>query len=241
MEVGKNPQMAVIIESIIKSMGIEDYDPSVIQQLLEFVYRNATGVIEDGKVFAKHANKKFLDGSDISLALNMKSEVCDVRVGPMTTSSLKELARVHNSVPLEFVKPKDGLRLPADRYCSTAVNYKLKPGISGQLPQTVNRSAGKSLGVSGKSGVGAKPVSARRPTVQKNPSAMTFKPVIKFSSASSVNSEVKSAGVGAGKSQIDDGVIVKAEAPSVDMEVERSAKRKRGIDDHDYDLEHLLN
>ncbi|XP_044594145.1 transcription initiation factor TFIID subunit 9-like [Cotesia glomerata] len=223
MEVGKNPQMAVIIDSIIKSMGIEDYDPSVVQQLLEFVYRHVTGVIESGKVFARHANKKFLDSSDISFALKIKSEVCDVKVGPMMTSSLKELARVHNSVPLKFVKPKDGLRLPADHYCSTAVNYKLKPG---QPSQTVNRSGGESWGVSGKSGVGARPVqtvSARRPTIQKNPSLMTFKPVIKFSSASSVNSEVKT------------------KAPSVDMEVERSAKRKRGIDDHDYDLGYLLN
>ncbi|KAH0558278.1 hypothetical protein KQX54_015381 [Cotesia glomerata] len=239
MEVGKNPQMAVIIDSIIKSMGIEDYDPSVVQQLLEFVYRHVTGVIESGKVFARHANKKFLDSSDISFALKIKSEVCDVKVGPMMTSSLKELARVHNSVPLKFVKPKDGLRLPADHYCSTAVNYKLKPG---QPSQTVNRSGGESWGVSGKSGVGARPVqtvSARRPTIQKNPSLMTFKPVIKFSSASSVNSEVKSVGVGAGDTQIEDGVIVKAKAPSVDMEVERSAKRKRGIDDHDYDLGYL--
>lgn len=224
MEAGKSPQMAVIIESIIKSMGIEDFDPSVIQQLLEFIYRYSTGVIEDGKVYAKHANKKFLDDSDVSLALKLKSEVHDAKVGPMTTSSLKELARVHNSVPLGFVKPKDGLRLPADRYCSTAVNYKLKPGLSGQLTQAIDRSASVSLGVNGQSEVAARPVmSARRPTVQKNIPLPAFKPIIRFTSASTVNSEAKT------------------EAPSVDMEDDRSAKRKRGNDDHDYDFDLLLD
>ncbi|XP_074107973.1 transcription initiation factor TFIID subunit 9-like [Cotesia typhae] len=223
MEAGKSPQMAVIIESIIKSMSIEDFDQSVVQQLLEFVYRYSTEVIEDGKVYAKHANKKFLDGSDISLALKLKS-VHDAKVGPMTTSSLKELARVHNSVPLEFVKPKDGLRLPTVCYCSTAVNYKLKPEFSGQLSQTVNRSTGASLGVNEKSEIAARPVmSARRPIVQKNIPLPAFKPLIRFSRASSVHSEAKT------------------EAPSVDMEDDRSAKRKRGNDDHNYDMNFLLN
>lgn len=37
-----------------------------------------------------------------------------------------EVARSKNTVPLPSVKPHCGLRLPADCYCMTACNYRLK-------------------------------------------------------------------------------------------------------------------
>lgn len=42
-------------------MGIEDYEPKVVSQLLEFIYRYATSIAEDAKMFSTHAKKKLID------------------------------------------------------------------------------------------------------------------------------------------------------------------------------------
>lgn len=39
---------------------------------------------------------------------------------------LLEVARQKNQAPLPLIKPYTGPRLPPDRYCLTAPNYKLK-------------------------------------------------------------------------------------------------------------------
>lgn len=42
---------------------------------------------------------------------------------------LLELARGRNIAPLPLIKPHCGLRLPPDRYCLIAANYKLKAAV----------------------------------------------------------------------------------------------------------------
>lgn len=39
---------------------------------------------------------------------------------------LLEIARQKNQTPLPLIKPYTGPRLPPDRYCLTAANYRLK-------------------------------------------------------------------------------------------------------------------
>lgn len=45
---------------------------------------------------------------------------------PPPRDVLLDVARTKNNIPLPFVKPNNGLRLPPDRYCLNATNYKLK-------------------------------------------------------------------------------------------------------------------
>lgn len=45
---------------------------------------------------------------------------------PPARDLLLELARGRNIAPLPLIKPHCGLRLPPDRYCLIAANYKLK-------------------------------------------------------------------------------------------------------------------
>lgn len=35
---GSGPRDAAVMESILKEMGVEDYDPNVVHQMLEFSY-----------------------------------------------------------------------------------------------------------------------------------------------------------------------------------------------------------
>jgi histone H3/H4 len=55
---GKYPQDEMTMRSILKDMGITEYEPRVVQQMLEFAYRYTTEVLEEAKVYSNHAKKK---------------------------------------------------------------------------------------------------------------------------------------------------------------------------------------
>jgi len=55
---GKYPQDEMAMRSILKDMGITEYEPRVVQQMLEFAYRYTTEVLEESKVYSSHAKKK---------------------------------------------------------------------------------------------------------------------------------------------------------------------------------------
>jgi histone H3/H4 len=58
--------------SVLKDMGIEEFEPRVINQLLEFSYRYITNLLEDAKAFSNHAGKKNIDSEDIKMAIKSK-------------------------------------------------------------------------------------------------------------------------------------------------------------------------
>jgi Transcription initiation factor IID, 31kD subunit len=53
---------------------------------------------------------------------------CDVLVLYVGLKLLMDVARHKNSIPLPLIKPFSGPKLPPDRYCLTAANYRLKAG-----------------------------------------------------------------------------------------------------------------
>ena len=134
---GKNlPKDAQVIAAILKEMGYE-YDPKVLTLLMEFHYRYVTSIAEDAKMLANHAKKKVIDSEDINLAVKMHNE--QSAVGPPTRDVLIETSRVRNSQPLPVPKSSSGLRLPPDRHCLTACNYKLKPKRLSQINRNVGQ------------------------------------------------------------------------------------------------------
>ena len=74
--------------AILKDMGINDFEPRVINQMLEFSYRCSlsltsslilkpryvTGILEDARVYSSHARKKTLDTEDVKLAVQLAAE-----------------------------------------------------------------------------------------------------------------------------------------------------------------------
>lgn len=109
---------------ILKDMGITEYEPRVINQMLEFTYRYVTTIIEDAKIYATHAKKSSVDADDIKLAIQCRMD--QSFTSPPPRDFLLEVARQKNQTPLPLIKPYTGPRLPPDRYCLTAPNYRLK-------------------------------------------------------------------------------------------------------------------
>ncbi|KAJ8686278.1 hypothetical protein QAD02_022072 [Eretmocerus hayati] len=121
------PKDAQVILSIMKDMGITDYEPKVINQLLEFTYRYVSCILDDSKIYANHSKKKFIDLEDVRLAVKLQLD--HTFTNPPPRDVLVEVAKSKNTIPLPFVKPSNGLRLPPDRYCLNSTNYRLKSPV----------------------------------------------------------------------------------------------------------------
>ncbi|XP_010449852.1 PREDICTED: transcription initiation factor TFIID subunit 9-like isoform X2 [Camelina sativa] len=66
------PRDAKIVKSLLKSMGVEDYEPRVIHQFLELWYRYVVEVLTDAQVYSEHASKSNIDCDDVKLAIQSK-------------------------------------------------------------------------------------------------------------------------------------------------------------------------
>lgn len=195
------------MSAILKDMGIVDYEPRVINQMLEFTYRYVTNILEDARLFSNHAKKRAVDVDDVRLAIQMQAE--KTFTSPPPRDLLMEIARQKNSTPLPLIKANAGPRLPPDRYSLTACNYRLKSakkpriqvGLPPQLGLTMqtNSAAGLSkvtpaLSLNSKTGatlaVVSKSASAPTVTIVSRP-ATTNKthptPIIKLSQRPPLN------------------------------------------------------
>lgn len=228
------PKDAQVIMSIMKDMGITEYEPKVINQLLEFTYRYVTCILDDSRIYANHAKKKFIDLDDVRLAVKMQLE--RTFTNPPPRDILLDVARAKNNIPLPFVKPSNGLRLPPDRYCLNATNYKLKNAMKKVVGKPLHSLVGNNIQGSqskikvegNKTGLSIVKRPGTLATVARTQTISIPKPVLKFSNATTGSGTVK-AQVTKPKIQISSGQA----GPPVKVEVEDSMKRKREDDDYD--------
>ncbi|BES95560.1 Transcription initiation factor TFIID [Nesidiocoris tenuis] len=127
------PKDGQVIISIMKDFGITNYEPRVVNMLMEFGIRYVTCILDDARAYANHSsNRKLIDSEDVKLAVMMQLE--KIFTTPPPRDLLLEVARTKNSVPLPLVKPHCGIRLPPDRYCFSSCNYKLKTNPKAEKP-----------------------------------------------------------------------------------------------------------
>ncbi|CAJ0839297.1 14528_t:CDS:2 [Entrophospora sp. SA101] len=84
------------MELLLKTAGVDEYEPKCAQQLLEFAH----------------------NVDDIKLAIH--GRINHSFTFPPRQEFLVQLANERNDVPLPHVPVKYGLRLPPDRHCLTS-------------------------------------------------------------------------------------------------------------------------
>lgn len=145
--------------------------------------------------------------------------------GPPPREVLFEVAKQKNSQPLLPIKPHSGLRLPPDRHCLLAANYKLR-AASSQAPtkklvkSALEGSTIKTKLVSGSPTVGTaiKKTTTLGQTLNKTSSISIPKPTFKVAKPTiSINKPVATV----------------EEDIKMDIDVDDSFKRKRELDDFD--------
>ncbi|MBA0779282.1 hypothetical protein Gotri_003550 [Gossypium trilobum] len=117
------PRDAKIVKSLLKSMGVEDYEPRVIHQFLELWYRYVVDVLTDAQVYSEHAGKQTIDCDDVKLAIQSKVNFSFSQPPPREV--LLELARNRNKVPLPKAIPGPGIPLPPEQDTLISTNYQL--------------------------------------------------------------------------------------------------------------------
>jgi len=217
------PKDAQVIVSIMKDMGITDYEPKVINQLLEFTYRYVTCILDDSKVYANHGKKKFIDIDDVRLAVKMQSEKSFTNPPPREV--LLEVAKIKNSQPLPFVKPSYGLRLPPDRYCLNGTNYKLKSMVKKSV-KTGNATGGRSYSIVKRSGTLSSLSRPQHITLQKPP----IKTINSNTNSTMIHQQMKPKMPPTSESGSAAAALPSSEVKS---EPDESNKRKREDDDYD--------
>lgn len=117
------PRDAKIVKALLKSMGVEDYEPRVIHQFLELWYQYVVDVLTDAQVYSEHAGKDIIDPDDVKLAI--QSKVNSSFSQPPPREVLLELARNRNKIPLPKSIPGPGVPLPPNQDTLINPNYQL--------------------------------------------------------------------------------------------------------------------
>ncbi|KAH8289680.1 hypothetical protein KR054_009083 [Drosophila jambulina] len=213
------PKDAQVIMSILKELNIQEYEPRVVNQMLEFTFRYVTCILDDAKVYANHARKKTIDLDDVRLATEMTLDKSFT--GPLPRHVLAKVAELRNNMPLPPIKPHCGLRLPPDRYCLTGVNYKLR---ASNQPKKMTKSALEGRPIK----TVVKPVSSangpkRAHSVVSKQQVVTIpKPVIKFTTTTTTKAVASSSSASGGgaTSGAGTGGDVKSEPSGGDLKME---------------------
>ena len=118
------PKDAQMMAQILKGMGITEYEPRVINQMLEVAFWYVTTILDDAKIYSIMLRKLLL----MQMMCDWQSSVLLTSLLPLLPQEtfLLDIARQRNQTPLPWIKPYSGPRLPPDRYCLTAPNYRLK-------------------------------------------------------------------------------------------------------------------
>ena len=117
------PKDAQMMAQILKDLGITEYEPRLINQMLEFAFRYVTTILDDAKIYSSRAKKATVDADDVRLAIQFHADQSFTSLPPRDFFIRYRKAKKSNPFS---VKPYSGPRLPPDRYCLTAPNYRLK-------------------------------------------------------------------------------------------------------------------
>ncbi|KAF8631217.1 hypothetical protein AX15_002548 [Amanita polypyramis BW_CC] len=120
------PTARAIALLLASTPSVQDAQPGVLHQLLEFAHRYTSQVLTDASVYAEHAGhggKIELD--DVMLAV--QARVGWEFGGRVPKEYILSLANQVNATPLPSVPEVFGVRLPPGSECLTGVDFDLVP------------------------------------------------------------------------------------------------------------------
>ncbi|KAF9004775.1 transcription initiation factor IID, 31kD subunit-domain-containing protein, partial [Cyathus striatus] len=121
------PTTARAIALLLSSTpSVQDAQPGVLHQLLEFSHRYTAQVLTDASVYAEHAGRAGkIEIEDVTLAV--QARVGWEFGGRVPKEYILSLATEVNAAPLPAVPEVFGVRLPPPSECLTSVDFDLVP------------------------------------------------------------------------------------------------------------------
>ncbi|KAG2494996.1 hypothetical protein HYH03_006929 [Edaphochlamys debaryana] len=126
------PQDVATMHQLLRSMGVDEFEPRVVNQLMDFMYKYASDVLLDAEVFSEHAGRApgSVDLNGVTLAIQSRTSGF---VQPPPQERVAELAKLYNDVPLPDIVSKPGLPLPPEGKLLAQPNWQYDP--TGQYQQ----------------------------------------------------------------------------------------------------------
>ncbi len=118
------------MHALLASMGVDDYEPRVLHQLLEYKHRYCAEVFSDSAQYAEHAGRAGrIEAEDVLLSARLQEAASQ----PAPPQLVRHLARKCNNKPIGAVPlgldPRfpSALRFPNEALCMVQENYQLLP------------------------------------------------------------------------------------------------------------------
>lgn len=112
-----SPADAAIVRKALEMMGVDDYQPAVVSQLLEYVYREIDQSIVGAADMARFAGRpNEVQTADVTALATERAnrERERIRWSPESRQATMSLAHQVNMVPLEPIPDDVGVILPPD-------------------------------------------------------------------------------------------------------------------------------
>lgn len=120
------PTDAKFVSLLLKSEGVSDFDPNVIPQLLEFMYKYTFDVLKDAQVYAEYAKHKDITLSDVRMSV--ESRISHSFILPPTRETNMRLVEEINSKPIPIIPYIFGVVLPPEKYTLSGSNFQISVG-----------------------------------------------------------------------------------------------------------------
>eukprot|EP01028_Stygiella_incarcerata_P010080 TRINITY_DN5083_c0_g1_i1.p1 TRINITY_DN5083_c0_g1~~TRINITY_DN5083_c0_g1_i1.p1 ORF type:complete len:151 (+),score=23.21 TRINITY_DN5083_c0_g1_i1:59-454(+) len=102
VESGADPREAQYVAQILEAMGVDDYEPQVVRQLMEFSHRYITGVLRDAQSYMEYAGHTELHLEDVKLAIQSRVNYSFTTPPQVSVCSLP-LTFSHSQHQLHFI------------------------------------------------------------------------------------------------------------------------------------------
>jgi transcription initiation factor TFIID subunit 9B len=140
------PRDAATVERILRSMGVDDYEPGVLHQLLAFMHAHCADVFSNGATYAAHAGRERVECEDVRLVCRLKSAEAQITSAPF----LEWLSRERNRQPIPAAPTStSGIQLPFQKHCLLTANYDLVARPTEEEPADGAYEDGQPAGASG--------------------------------------------------------------------------------------------
>ncbi|ELR11198.1 transcription initiation factor iid, 31kd subunit protein [Acanthamoeba castellanii str. Neff] len=163
---GTFPEDVHSIAKILRSSGVSDCEPAVVNQLLEFMHRYVCEVLADSLLFCEHAGRRdAIQADDVQLAIKYRVDhAFSAFSQPPSIDFLREMAQDINIIRLPPINKRFGVMLPPDHFCLNETNYQVVVSKKGTAPATSTSSSSSSTApTSGSGGSGSSSSSSSEP------------------------------------------------------------------------------
>ena len=123
MAADPSPEAASRVRELLTSMGVHDYEPRVLHQLLEFQQAYLAEVFDDSSQYAEHAGRPGqLECEDVQLAARLRASASQLAAPKL----LDYMAAERNKATIK-APPVPGIQLPEESLCLVEANWQVMP------------------------------------------------------------------------------------------------------------------